>query len=67
MTYHLFAATASNAVWFLTFRQLILTDMSWVLFVPYCVGTVAGSLAGVKVSMFIEKILHAESDSHLKK
>ena len=36
------------------------------LFVPYTIGTVSGSVAGVKISQWIEKILHAESDSHLK-
>lgn len=65
MTYHLFAATASNAVWFLTFRQLVLADMNWLLFVPYCIGTVAGSLCGVRISMWIEKRLDARSDAHL--
>ena len=37
------------------------------LFVPYCVGTVCGSVFGVKASMVIERMLGAESDAHLKK
>lgn len=65
LTYHMFAATASNVIWFLTFRQLILADMSYLLLVPYTLGTVSGSLAGVKVSMTIEKFLGASSDGHL--
>jgi hypothetical protein len=65
--YHILAATASNSIWFLTFRQLVLSDMSFVLFLPYCLGTVAGSVFGVKVSMFIEKLLGATADGHMKK
>jgi hypothetical protein len=67
LTYHLFAAVASNGVWFLTFRELVTRDMSFVLFLPYTIGTVSGSLVGVKVSMWIERWLGADSDSHLKK
>lgn len=66
MAYHLVAAVFSNGIWFLTFRELVTADMSLTLFVPYTVGTVAGSLCGVKVSMWIERLLGAESDSHLK-
>lgn len=64
--YHIIAATFSNAIWFLTFRELILGEMNLLLFVPYCLGTVIGSVFGVKISMKIEKILNAQSDSHLK-
>lgn len=67
MTFHIIAAIFSNGVWFLTFRELVLRDMSLALFPWYCVGTVAGSLLGVKVSMWIERRVDAESDSHLKK
>lgn len=63
--YHVIAASFSNGIWFLTFRELVLADMSFVLFLPYCVGTVAGSVLGVKISMFIEKILGASADGHL--
>lgn len=66
LRYHLVAATFSNTIWFLTFRELILADMNWMLFVPYVLGTVAGSLSGVKLSMIIEKWLGAYSDDHLK-
>lgn len=65
--YHIIAATFSNSIWFLTFRQLVLADMSFVLFIPYCLGTVAGSVSGVKVSMWIEKLLGASADAHLDK
>jgi len=63
--YHIIAATFSNSIWFLTFRQLILADMNFILFIPYCAGTVAGSVFGVKISMFLEKILGASADAHL--
>lgn len=64
--YHVIAASFSNGIWFLTFRQLILADMSFILFIPYCVGTVVGSVFGVKLSMFIEKLLGASADGHLQ-
>lgn len=67
MSYHLIASVFSNGIWFLTFRQLILADMTWILFVPYTIGTVAGSLTGAKASMWIERKLGATSDGHLKK
>jgi len=66
MTYHLIAAVFSNGVWFLTFRQLVLSDMTFGLFIPYTIGSVAGSLTGQKLSMYIEKWLGATSDGHIK-
>lgn len=63
--YHIIAATFSNGIWFLTFRELVVRDMNLVLFLPYCIGTVAGSVFGVKISMWIEKILGASADAHL--
>ncbi len=65
-TYHLIAAIGSNGVWFLTFRQLVTAGMTWGLFVPYTIGTVAGSLFGSRVAMLIEKLIGATSDSHVK-
>jgi hypothetical protein len=65
VTYHLIAAVFSNTIWFMTMRQLVQADMTFLLFIPYTVGTVSGSLSGVKVSMLIEKWLNARSDSHL--
>lgn len=60
------ASVFSNGIWFLTFRQLILAEMSFMLFIPYTIGTVSGSLCGAKLSMWIEKKVGAESDSHLR-
>ena len=65
--YHMIASVFSNGVWFLTFRQLVLAEMNLWLFIPYTIGTVAGSLTGVKISMWIERHIGAESDSHLVK
>lgn len=64
--YHIIASVFSNGVWFLTFKVLVVNNMDIALFIPYCIGTVTGSVLGVKISMYIEKILHATSDSHLK-
>lgn len=65
MRYHMIASVFSNGIWFLTFRELIRGDMNYILFIPYLIGTVAGSLTGIKVSMFFEKILGASADAHL--
>jgi hypothetical protein len=63
--YHMIASVFSNGIWFLTFRQLVLMEMNWLLFIPYTIGTVAGSLTGVRISMWIEAKIGADSDSHL--
>lgn len=67
LSYHLIAATGANVIWFLTFKELVTHDMNLTLLVPYTVGTVAGSLFGVKISMQVERWLGASSDGHLKK
>jgi hypothetical protein len=67
LTYHAVCATASNVIWFLTFRELVTRDMTLVLLLPYTLGTVAGSLFGVKVAMKIEQILGATCDGHVTK
>ncbi len=64
--YHLIAAFFSNALWFLTFRALVTANMSLALFPWYCAGTMLGSVLGVKISMWIEAKLGAESNSHIK-
>jgi uncharacterized membrane protein YfcA len=62
--YHTVTAIFSNGVFFLTFRELILAEMSWVLFVPYIIGTVSGSLFGAKIAFRIERIIGARADAH---
>lgn len=66
LTYHLVASVGSNGIWFLTLRELVTREMGWEFAAPYFVGTVAGSILGVKVSMWIERWLGASSDGHLK-
>jgi uncharacterized membrane protein YfcA len=66
MTYHAIASILSNGVWFLTMRELVVADMTLSLIMPYTVGTVAGSLTGAKISMWIERKIGATSDGHLK-
>lgn len=66
MNYHIIASLFSNTLWFFTIRELILSDMTWFLFVPYAIGTVTGSVFGAKVSMKIEKWLGASADNHLR-
>lgn len=65
--YHIIASIFSNSIWFLTFRELILGEMNYLLFIPYVIGTVIGSTFGMSISMRIEKWLGASADSHLKK
>jgi putative flippase GtrA len=60
-TYHLFAAILSNGVWYATLGMLVVNDMSWDLFIPYTVGTVSGSVAGMSVAEKIEKLIGAET------
>lgn len=65
--YHIIAALFSNSIWFLTFRELVLGDMNYILFIPYVIGTVVGSVYGMTISMKIEKWLGAKADGHLNK
>ena len=67
-TYHLIAAIFSNGVWFATMKYLIVTkDMTWMLFIPYTIGTVSGSVTGQAISMWIERKLNLQADDHLKR
>ena len=65
--YHLIASFFSNSIWFLTFRELMVGDMNWILFIPYVLGTLIGSTYGMTLSMKIEKWLGATADGHIKK
>ena len=64
--YHLITSVFSNGVWFLTFRELVLADFTPIFFLPYTVGTCAGSLVGAKLSAWIERAIDASADGHLK-
>lgn len=63
MKFHLTAALFSNTIWFLTFRLLVKSAMSMGLFPWYCIGTMCGSVFGVRISMYIERKLGATADS----
>ncbi len=56
--YHVACAVFSNGIWYATAGFLIVRQgMPWALFLPYTVGTVAGSLTGSIISAHIEKWL----------
>lgn len=62
MTYHLLAAVGSNVAWFVTMKYLIVAQqMTWLLMIPYTIGTVSGSVTGQWISMKIEKMIGATS------
>lgn len=61
MRYHVLCSIFSNTIWFLTFRELVLADMTWTLFIPYVIGTVTGSISGSKISMYIEQLIGAKT------
>lgn len=67
ITYHVIASVFSNTIWFLTFRELVTSEMDLTLFIPYVIGTVSGSVTGAKFSIWIEKRIGATSDGHIKK
>jgi len=57
--YHVLAAIGSNGVWFLTFAMLVKANMELTMFIPYCIGSVSGSLFGAEVAIRIEKAIGA--------
>ena len=67
MCYHIIASIFSNTIWFLTFRELIKGDMSLELLPFYIIGTISGSVFGVKLSMKVEQWLGATADGHITK
>ena len=59
--YHAAASVLSNGIWVATVGMFITTDMALYLVPPYIIGTVLGSLFGVKLSMRIETYLGAKT------
>ena len=64
--YHVIAAVFSNGIYFLVFKVMMSNDFAIELILPYILGTVTGSVLGMKVSMVIEKLIGASADGHLK-
>lgn len=56
--YHMIASVFSNGLWFCTIGIIIqsqLEEMNLLMAIPYIAGTVAGSLVGADLSIWIEK------------
>ena len=62
MAYHAICSVFSNGIWFATMHHLVKSDLTWMMLLPYIIGTVSGSLFGAKISMKIEKLLGAKAD-----
>lgn len=61
-TYHVVSSILANGVWFLTMRELVLSEITINLFVPYVLGAVVGSVFGMSIAMKIESIIGAFAD-----
>jgi len=59
--YHALCSVFSNSMWYLTIHTLVVTDLSFTLFIPYVFGTVAGSLTGSEISIYIERKIGAKT------
>lgn len=53
--YHFAASLVSHAVWFACLRELIVSGMGTMDAVAYAFGASAGSVAGQRASMAVEK------------
>lgn len=63
MLYHMVAVLASTFVAFLTFRQIVFSQISLWMLPAYVAGTISGSLTGSYVSMWIERMTGAVADA----
>lgn len=63
--YLIFATILSGIVWFVMFRELIKYNMSFVLFFPYIVSAIFGSLSGGFISIKIEQKRGFKPDEHV--
>lgn len=61
--YHLIAAVFSNSVWFLTFRLLVINELTYTMIIPFITGTTLGSLFGAYISRKIEGWLNLTADA----
>jgi hypothetical protein len=60
MLYHAICSVMSNGLWFATVGVLVRSDWTFWLAIPYIIGTVTGSIYGMKISMKIEKLIGAK-------
>lgn len=65
-TYHIFASLLKSLAWYILFQSLTIKGMPFMLFIPYCFGSVLGGLSGQSISGWIEKKIGATADGHLK-
>lgn len=63
--YHIIAFTINSTIWYLLWRDLALSGMTFALFVPYCLGSVSGGVVGQQISAWIERKIGAKADAHL--
>lgn len=58
MWYHAICSCMGNAIFFLTFRELVVADLALWMLPVYVAGNVFGSITGAKMSMKIEKMFN---------
>lgn len=66
ISYHAMASVVANTLYFLIFKQLMLSDMGILLLIAYITGTTIGSITGAKFSMWFETIIGATADGNHK-
>lgn len=64
--YHAVASIVANTLYFLIFRELVLSEMGIDLLLAYILGTTIGSIGGGKFSMWFEQIIGATADGNHK-
>ncbi len=64
--YYAFTIMVSNLVFFATLRMLVSKNMTLILWIPYTIATVLGSVSGAKLSMKIEKWFNITTRSDKK-
>lgn len=64
--YNFIASIIGNLAWFLCFRELDISGYDWTLLIPYSLGGGLGAVLGTRLSMVIEKRIHASADKHLE-
>jgi hypothetical protein len=64
-TYHVVASLVYSAIWYALWGHLSLKGLPFLLFAPYCFGSVAGALFGQHASQWFERKIGATADKHL--